>query len=134
VVVHSPQHSRLGRRTRASAKKAGAAFERLVADFLSRFLRDDRIDRRVKRGVKDRGDIHGVRTVGGGRVVVECKDYGGQIKAGPWLAEVEVERGNDDAVVGVVVAKRRGITDPAEQIVLMTLVDFARLLEGGAAS
>jgi hypothetical protein len=75
-----------------------------------------------------------VRTVGGGRVVVECKDYGGQIMAGPWLAEAGAERGNDDAVVGVVVAKRRGTTVPGEQIVMMTLLDFALLLEGGSAS
>jgi hypothetical protein len=134
VVRQVPQQSLSHRRTRASAKKAGASFERLVADFLCRFLRDDRVDRRVKRGVKDRGDIHGVRTVGGGRVVVECKDYGGQIMAGPWLAEAGAERGNDDAVVGVVVAKRRGTTVPGEQIVMMTLLDFALLLEGGSAS
>ncbi len=62
------------RRNRASAKAAGRGFERLVANFLRDALGDDRIDRRVKTGAKDLGDIAGVRTIRGGRVVIECKD------------------------------------------------------------
>lgn len=69
-----------------------------------------------------------MRTPAGGRVVIECKDYGGQIKAGPWLGEAEVERGHDDAVAGLVVAKRRGIADPGAQIVLMTVRDLVAIL------
>ena len=45
-----------------------------------------------------------------------------------WLKEAEVERGNDDALMGCVVAKRKGTTDPAEQIVLMTVRDLVALL------
>lgn len=116
-------------RTRASAKKAGSSFERLIADYLAGQI-DDRIDRRVKRGTADRGDIGGVRATGGGRVVIECKDYGGQIKAGPWLAEAETERGHDDAIAAAVVAKRRGTADPGAQIVLMTVRDLVALLTG----
>ena len=55
-------------RNRASAKKAGTSFERLVADYLKQRLNDDRIDRRVKTGNKDRGDIGGGRTIRGARV------------------------------------------------------------------
>src|SRR5690606_39737115 len=40
----------------------------------------------------------------GGRVAVECKDYGGKLQAAQWLREAETERGNDDAVAGLVVA------------------------------
>ena len=115
-------------RSRASAKQAGSRFEREIADFLAWALDDDRIDRRVKTGAKDRGDIGGVRTINGGRLVLECKNYGGQYKVGEWLREAEVERGNDDAVAGVVVAKRRGTTDPGEQIVFMTVYDLVALL------
>ncbi len=115
-------------RSRASAKQAGARFERLIADHL-RDTVDDRIDRRVKTGAKDRGDIGGLRHMGG-RVVVEVKDYGGRLLVGPWLNEAEVERGNDDALAGIVVAKRRGTNDPADQTVLMTLRDLAALLTG----
>lgn len=117
-------------RNRRSAKNAGARFERLVADFLATRLNDDRIDRRVKRGINDRGDIGGVRTIRGGRVVIECKDTA-RDNLPAWIAEVEIERGNDDAVIGVVAHKKRGTTNPAEQYVSMTLETFARLIEGG---
>lgn len=120
-------------RTRASAKQAGSRFETQVACYLAANV-DDRIERRRLTGAKDRGDIAGVRiraTVGDGRVVVECKDYGGRIEAGTWLNEVDTERFNDSAEAGIVVAKRRGTTDPAEQIVLMTLADLVALLTGG---
>lgn len=114
-------------RTRASAKAAGTRFESLVAAFLRAALADDRIERRAKTGAKDRGDIGGVRCARG-RVVIEAKDYGGRVEIGPWLTEAEVERGNDDAAVGLVVAKRRGTADPRDQIVIMTLGDLAVLL------
>ena len=114
-------------RSRASAKAAGSRFEQVVADYLARVV-DDRIERRVKHGANDRGDISGVRMVTGERVVLECKDYGGVYHVGEWLREAEVERGNDDARVGVVVAKRRGKADPAEAVVFMTLEAFARLV------
>lgn len=115
-------------RNRKSAKAAGSSFERLVADYLAAHV-DDRIDRRVKTGNKDRGDVTGLRHMGG-RVVIECKDYGGQIKAAEWTNEAEIERGNDDALAGVVMAKRRGTRKPEEQWVLMTAGDFVALLTG----
>ncbi len=115
-------------RSRASAKAAGARFERAVADYLAEHV-DDRIDRRVKTGAKDRGDVGGLRHMGA-RVVVECKDYGGRLAPGLWIGETDVERRNDDAAVGLVVAKRRGTTDPGDQYVLMTLRDLVALLTG----
>ena len=115
-------------RTRASAKKAGSAFEQSLADYLS-FEVDDRIERRVRNGAKDRGDISGLR-VHGQRVVVEAKNYGGEIHAGTWIAEAQVEAGNDDAMVGLVVAKRKGTTKPGEQWVLMTVDDLIALIQG----
>lgn len=118
-------------RNRASAKKAGSRFERIIADWLRDRLDTPHIDRRVKTGAKDRGDIGGVTTIAGGRVCLELKDYGGVFHVTPWLNEIEVEQGNDDARVGAVIAKRRGVSDPAEQVVFLTLENFARLIEGG---
>lgn len=115
-------------RSRASAKAAGSRFERTIADYLAEHV-DDRIDRRVKTGSKDRGDIGGVRHLGQ-RLVLEAKDYGGRFNVGPWLGEAEVERGNDDAGVGLVVAKRRGTAQPGEQVVMMTLADLVSLITG----
>ncbi|MFI6368908.1 hypothetical protein ACIBG0_40055 [Nocardia sp. NPDC050630] len=117
-------------RSRASAKAAGTRHESSIANYLADQLDEDRIERRARNGAKDRGDIGGVRAPGGGRLVIECKDYGGQLKAGPWLGETEVERGNDDALAGLVVAKRRGVTDPGSQFVLMTVRDLVAILSG----
>ena len=114
-------------RTNASAKKAGSSFERSTADYLAAVV-DDRIDRRVKTGAKDRGDVGGVR-IHGKRVVLECKNTAKTNLAG-WAAETETERGNDDALAGVIIHKRHGKADPAEQWVTMTLADFAALLTG----
>lgn len=120
------------RRNHRSAKKAGSSFETLVADYLATQMDDDRIERRTRNGAKDRGDIAGVRTVRGERVVIECKNVA-SISLPAWLREAEVERGNDDAVIGVVAHKRVGSARPHEQYVTMTLATFSRLLQGGEA-
>ena len=114
-------------RNRASAKAAGARFERAIADCLAALV-DDRIDRRVKTGNKDRGDIAGLRHMGG-RVVLECKDVT-KLAIGSWVNEAEVERGNDDALAGLVIHKRRGVSDPLEQYVTGTVRDLVALLTG----
>lgn len=119
-------------RSRKSARDAGARFERTIADWLKVRLNNDTIDRRVKNGRNDRGDIGGVKTALGGRVVIEAKDAARHDLAG-WLSEAQTEAGNDDAVIGAVVFKRRGTANPARQYVLMDLETFARLLEGGPA-
>ena len=115
-------------RNRNSAKAAGQRFETLISAYLNTHV-DDRIERRRQTGANDRGDIAGLRHMGQ-RIVVECTDYGGQLKPGPWVEEAEVERLNDSAGVGLVVAKRRGTTAPGEQFVLMTLADLVALLTG----
>lgn len=103
--------------------------ERLIADSLATHI-DDRIDRRVKTGAADKGDIGGVRTHTGARVVIEVKDYGGRYHIGPWLDEAETERINDNAAAGIVIAKRRGITDPLQQVCVMSVADLVALLTG----
>jgi hypothetical protein len=93
---------------------------------------DERIERRVKYGAKDRGDIAGVRCFRGGRVVIECKDESGEYagRLGQWAGEAELERGNDDAIAGIVVFKRRASRVPGEQWVAMTADDLVALLTG----
>ena len=117
-------------RNRASAKAAGARFERTIADHLAATV-DDRIDRRVKTGAKDKGDIAGLR-VHGQRVVIECKDVA-KLAIGTWVKEAEIERGNDDALAGFVVHKRRGTTDPGDQYVTCTVRDLIALITGEAS-
>ncbi|RLP68385.1 hypothetical protein D9V30_10370 [Mycetocola reblochoni] len=117
-------------RSRSSAKAAGTRFESLIAATLAELLDDDRVERRAKTGSKDRGDIGGVRTIRGGRVVIECKDTA-RDNLPAWVREAEVERGNDDAVIGVVAHKKRGSAVGAEQYISMTVASFAALLLGG---
>jgi hypothetical protein len=118
-------------RSRATAKQAGTKFESDVVRYLRERLGDDRIERRAKSGAKDRGDIAGVRTALGERVVIECKDVARMDLSG-WVNEADIERGNDDAAVGMVAHKRRGY-GPAQMggtYVTMTLDDVAALLVG----
>ncbi|HJV99831.1 MAG TPA: hypothetical protein VJ617_12130 [Arthrobacter sp.] len=117
-------------RNRATAKAAGARFERMIADGLAEALEDTRIDRKVKTGSKDKGDIANVR-LGEHKIVIECKDRGGQFFAAEWVAEAEAERVNDDhALAGIVIAKRKGVTDPLQQYVVMTVGDLVALIRG----
>ena len=113
-------------RTRSSARAAGARFERAVADWL-RLNVSEWVDRRVRTGARDCGDIANLRTLDGRRVVVEVKDTARLDLAG-WAREAESERVNDGAAAGVVVHKRHGVGDPSLQWVTMTVADFAALL------
>ena len=115
-------------RTRASAKAAGSTFERLMADYFKVTLQDDYIDRRVKYGKKDRGDISGLR-IHGQRIVAECKNTM-KLALGTWAGEAEEERGNDDALAGVIIHKRHGKGKAEDQWVTMTARDFAALVSG----
>ena len=115
-------------RNRRSAKAAGSRFEREIAETLARTLGDDRIERRAKSGAKDRGDIAGVR-LHGQRIVIECKNTA-RIDLAGWTREAETERGNDDALVGLVVSKRHGNGDPLDQWVHMTMRELVTILSG----
>jgi hypothetical protein len=115
-------------RSRTSARTAGTRTERAVADYLAATLDDDRVDRRVKTGAKDRGDISGIR-VHGQRLVIEVKDCA-RLDLPGWVREAHVEAGNDDALTGVVIAKRRGTTNPGKWWVHMTVDDLAALITG----
>lgn len=109
----------------------GATFEQDTADYLAAALGDDRIERRVKHGTNDRGDIAGLR-IHGKRVVVECKNHK-RMELAEWVDEAETERGNDDADYGIVVHKRRGCGKAkfGGNYVTMTLETFAAIAAGG---
>ena len=115
-------------RTRKTAKQAGTRFERLISDYLRDNL-DDRIDRRVKTGAKDCGDIANVRDSHNRRIVIEAKDYGGKLNLPQWTKEAHTEAENDDAHVGLVIAKRRGTTNPGKQWAIMEVEDLIKLLK-----
>lgn len=115
-------------RNRQSAKAAGTRFERQIADHLAAALEDDRIDRRIKTGAKDRGDITGLR-VRGRRLVAECKNTT-RMTLSAWITEAHIEAGNDDALTGVVIHKRHGVHHPGAQWVSMTVDDLVAIITG----
>lgn len=115
-------------RTRKSAKAAGQKFESDIVAYLAEHV-DDRIERRRLNGKNDRGDVTGLK-VHGLRTVIEAKNYGGRFEVGSWLGEAETARGNDDADIALVAAKRRGTQRPGDQVVFMTLADLVALITG----
>ena len=115
-------------RSRQSAKQLGARFERQIADHLAAALNDDRIDKRVKYGKNDRGDISGVY-IHGQRLVIECKNTTRTALA-EWTHQAAIEAGNDDALAGIVIHKRHGVGDPGRQYVTMTVNDLCSLISG----
>ena len=114
-------------RNRKSAKAAGSRFEREIADHLRDNV-SEYIDRRVKAGAKDLGDLANVRAHGQ-RVVVECKNTS-RPSLSRWISEAHVQAANDEAAVGIVIHKRHGVGAPGKQWVTMTVDDLVFLLTG----
>lgn len=112
-------------------KQKGTAFERMVANYMSAFLDDDRIDLIRTHGSMDRGDVGPVYCHGRYRGLVECKDYaewGPSLLEG-WKAETDRERGNADADFALLVVHKRkcGKSKCGLQHCYMTVRDLARI-------
>lgn len=110
--------------------RKGAGFEQDTSDYLSRVLGDERIERRVKHGANDRGDIAGL-LIRGKRTVVECKNCK-RMELSAWLDEAEIERLNDDAEFGIVIHKRKGCGKKnfGGNYVTMSLETLAAIIAG----
>ena len=116
-------------RSRKSAKQAGATFEREIANSLSEHV-SEFIDRKVRTGAKDQGDVANLRSAHDLKVTVEAKNYGGRFEVGAWLKEAEEERQNAGDDLGIVIAKRRGTTDPLDQVCFMDVRTLIGLVTG----
>ena len=114
------------------SKAKGTAFESAVVRWLSSALGAEpgAIHRETLHGSHDEGDVGGIYAHGR-RVVMECKNHS-RDELPRWLREAEAERGNVDALAGVVVSKRRGIGESrmGEQLVSLTLRDFVAIITG----
>lgn len=118
---------KIGGRSRAAAKAAGSWLEITMTAYLQRVV-DERIFRQTKTGRNDLADIGGVR-IHGQKLAVECKNEA-RAHIPQWLREAETERGNLDALAGVVIAKRAGSMKPEDQLVIMTAGEFVSILTG----
>lgn len=113
-------------RSRASAKQAGSRFERVIADHLNDRLGGG-IDRKVRTGAKDKGDIAGVTTAGGRPIAIECKNVT-RTSLATWIHEAHTEADNLGAAAGIIIHKRHGRSAPDAQWVTMTVADLIAIL------
>lgn len=115
----------MGRNLR-SAKAAGSRFERLIADHLNERLYGLSVDRQVKTGARDSGDIAGVH-LAGRRIAIECKNVT-RMDLPKWTREAHTEAGNVGGAVGIVIHKRHGNGKPEDQWVTMTVTDLVTII------
>ena len=109
-----------------SAKTAGSRFERLIADYLNDRLYGLHVDRQVKTGAHDSGDIAGVH-IDGRRLAIECKNVT-RMDLPKWTREAHAEAGNIGAAAGIVIHKRHGNGKPEDQWVTMTVTDLVIII------
>lgn len=110
-------------RSRASAKKAGTAWETAIV----RYLCGEGwtlAERRARTGALDQGDITGIPGV-----CIEAKNTN-RITLGQFLDEAETEAANANADIAVAWVKRRGKASPADGYVILSGKTFADLLRG----
>lgn len=115
-------------RSRASAKKAGSTFERQIADYLRDTLSNPNIDRMVKAGALDKGDIANVRDSHGRLIAIECKNTT-KMSLPAWTTQDHTEATNYQAHTGITIHKRHGTTAPGSQWVTMTVDDLIKLIQ-----
>lgn len=113
-------------RSRRSARQAGSSFERSIANYLMEATDNDAIDRMVKRGSADCGDIANLK-FRGHRIAIEAKDCA-RMDLPTWTREAVEEADNYNALAGFVVAKRRGVTDPGKQWLIGTVDQLVSLI------
>jgi len=106
--------------------RKGPDFERVMADWFKDQW-SHLIDRRVKTGVRDRGDI-GNFHIHGHALTIECKNLKSYDLAEA-IREAEKESVNDASLAGIAVVKRRGKRQPGDQYVVMTASVFLTLLK-----
>lgn len=105
----------------SAARRKGTAWESAIVDYL-RANGAPHAERRALGGAKDRGDIAGIPGL-----VCEAKSHTG-LRLADWVDEVEQERVNAGAAIGIVWVKRRGKASPGAGYVVMTGETAVRLL------
>ncbi|GAB3776678.1 hypothetical protein FB382_004364 [Nocardioides ginsengisegetis] len=108
-------------RNRATAKKAGTAWETAIVGALVAYGWPH-AERRRLAGAADKGDIAGIPGV-----VIEAKNTKGYALAEA-VDEANHEAVNASAPIGVAWLKRKGKTDPLAGYVVMDGATFLRLL------
>lgn len=112
-----------------SSKHKGTAYETSVRKYLDSYGLS--FSRQPMHGRNDEGDLIS-KTIGGLRVMIECKDHATVTKSliDKWKQQTQVERGNADADVGLLVIHGAGNGEMrrGDDMVYLTLGDAGRLL------
>lgn len=109
------------------SKQKGTAAETAVVNWL-REHGHPYAERRTLSGSQDRGDISGIPGL-----CVEVKNCA-RWEAAQWVTEATIEAANAGVPVGVVVAKKKGTTNPGDWYVVTTLNMFNRLISDAPTS
>lgn len=103
----------------------GARFENSLVPFTCTYWPDTVA--LGKQGRFDKGDLH---MPGNGLYIVEAKSSTAYKNLEEWWREAEVEKGNKGVPHGIVVHKRKGKGQAADQWATMTYLTFMELLHG----
>lgn len=107
-------------------KNKGSAYERQIVAYLREA--GFAVDRTRAGWADDRGDIHGVSDPHGTPFIFECKNHQ-RLNLSGWITELLTEIGNAGGMAGVLVHKKRGTTDPAEQYATLPFGMLVQLLK-----
>jgi Holliday junction resolvase len=107
-------------------KNKGSAYERSIVNHLREC--GFTVDRTRAGWTDDRGDIHGVSNPSGQPFTFECKNHRRDNLSG-WIKELAVEVSNAGGMVGAVIHKKVGTTEPAEQYATLPVAMLVRLLK-----
>lgn len=99
-------------------KAKGSAFERLVCDYLAQAVPCERIPAGA---TLDRGDLWTPLAA------IQCKNHR-TLSLGAWIDQTLEQQQNASKALHALTIKRKGTTDPASQLVVMTLAQFRTIL------
>lgn len=107
-------------------RSKGSAYERSIVSYLREA--GFTVDRTRAGWSDDRGDVHGLSDPSGTPFVVECKNHQ-RLNLSGWITELRTEIANAGGVAGVLVHKKRGTTDAAEQYATLPFGMLVQLLK-----
>ena len=107
-------------------KAKGSAYERSIVNYLREA--GFNVDRTRAGWSDDRGDVHGLSSPIGTPFVIECKNHT-RLNLSGWISELLTEIGNAGGVAGVLVHKKRGTTDAADQYATLPFGMLVQLLK-----
>jgi hypothetical protein len=107
-------------------KVKGDVFERLVRDHAE--ARGFRAERTRAGYARDAGDVHLLTDAGRVLATLQAKNHRTWCLA-EWLRELAEQRTEAKALHAALVIKRRGVADPGQSYVVLTLDNYLDLLE-----